>query len=60
MQNFKRLLNNFIVEESGQDLVEYALVAALLGLAAVATMKTLGHTITAAFKTINSTLTTAI
>ena len=58
MQNFKQLLNNLMVEESGQDLIEYALVACLVGLAAVATMKTLGTTISTAFTTINTTLST--
>ena len=32
MKNMKQLLNNLVVEESGQDLIEYALVAALIGL----------------------------
>ncbi len=60
MQNLKQLLNNLIVEESGQDLIEYALVACLVGLAAVATMKTLGGTITSAFTQINTTLSSSI
>ena len=33
------------VDESGQDLIEYALVAALIALAAVAGLKTLGAAI---------------
>ena len=36
MKNMKQLLNNLIAEESGQDLIEYALVAALVGLGSVA------------------------
>lgn len=60
MQNLKQLLNNLIVEESGQDLIEYALVACLVGLAAVATMRTLGTTITSAFTSINTSLSGAI
>ena len=60
MQNFKQLLNNLVAEESGQDLIEYALVACLVGLAAVATMRTLGTTITSAFTSINTTLSGAI
>ena len=36
MKNMKQLLKNLMVEESGQDLIEYALVAALVGLGAVA------------------------
>lgn len=60
MQNLKQLLNNLIVEESGQDLIEYALVACLVGLAAVATMRTLGTTISSAFTNINTSLSGAI
>ncbi len=60
MQNLKQLLNNLVVEESGQDLIEYALVACLVGLAAVATMRTLGTTITSAFTSINTTLSGAV
>ncbi len=43
-------------DESGQDLIEYALIAALLALAAVATMSTLGSSINQAFSKIGSTL----
>ena len=32
MKNLKNLLNNLATDESGQDLIEYALVAALIGL----------------------------
>jgi hypothetical protein len=39
MKNMKQLFTNLMVEESGQDLIEYALVAALVGLGAVAAMK---------------------
>ena len=60
MQNLKQLFKNFVIEESGQDLIEYALVACLVGLAAVATMRTLGTTITSAFTSINTTLSGAI
>ena len=45
MKNMKQILNNLIVEESGQDLIEYALVAALVGLGAVSSMKALATTI---------------
>ena len=60
MKNLKQILNNLITEESGQDLIEYALVAALVGLAAVASMKTLGTSISTAFTSINTTLTTNV
>lgn len=43
-------------EENGQDLVEYALVVALIAFAAVAGMSTLASDINAAFSKIGSTL----
>ena len=53
-------LRNLHNDESGQDLVEYALAAALIGLAATATMNTLGTTINNAFSTITAKLNSAI
>lgn len=41
-------------EESGQDLIEYALVVALIAFAAVGTMSTLANNINAAFSNISS------
>jgi pilus assembly protein Flp/PilA len=58
MKNIKNLLSNLANDESGQDLIEYALVAALVGLGAVASMKTLATAINGAFTSIGSTLTT--
>ena len=49
-------LYQFIEDESGQDLIEYALVAALLSLCAVATMKGLGTKISAAFNIVTNNL----
>ncbi len=60
MKNFKQLLNNLMVEESGQDLIEYALVAALVGLGAVASMRSLSTSIGSAFTSIGTTLTGAV
>jgi len=60
MKNFKQLMNNLMVEESGQDLIEYALVAALVGLGAVASMKTLSTSIGNAFNSIGTTLTSNV
>jgi pilus assembly protein Flp/PilA len=45
-------------EENGQDLVEYALVVALIALAATAGMTTLAKDINNAFTLIGSTLST--
>jgi len=44
-------------EESGQDLVEYALIVALIALAATAGMSTLASDINNAFSALGTTLT---
>jgi pilus assembly protein Flp/PilA len=56
MTYIKNLLHNLAKDESGQDLIEYALVAALVGLGAVASMKTLSTTISNAFTTVGTNL----
>ncbi|MES2391017.1 MAG: Flp family type IVb pilin [Acidobacteriota bacterium] len=60
MKNFKQIVSNLIVEESGQDLIEYALVAGLIGLAAVTAMNTLAGKIGTAFSSVGSQLTSAV
>jgi pilus assembly protein Flp/PilA len=60
MNNFKQILSNLLEEESGQDLVEYALVAALIGLGATATISTVATTIRAALSTLATKLTAAV
>jgi pilus assembly protein Flp/PilA len=49
-----------IREESGQDLIEYALVVALIAFAATAGMQTLANGINTAFSNIATTLNTTI
>jgi pilus assembly protein Flp/PilA len=49
-------LKNLFLKEEGQDLVEYALVVALIALAATAGMNTLASDISAAFTSIGGTL----
>jgi pilus assembly protein Flp/PilA len=60
MKNPKLLLTSFFQDESGQDLIEYALVAALIGLGSVATLGTLAGDISSAFTSIGTTLTGAV
>lgn len=60
IRNLKRLFRDLLVDESGQDLIEYALVAALVGLGAVASMKTLATSIGTVFSAVGTTLTTAV
>jgi pilus assembly protein Flp/PilA len=50
-------LKNLHKEESGQDLIEYALLALLIALAAVAILPTVGKDISAEFSKVASQLT---
>jgi pilus assembly protein Flp/PilA len=54
----RNLKDAFIGDESGQDLVEYALVLALIALAATVSMKTLATNIGTAFTSVGTKLTT--
>ena len=54
IQNLIDRLHCLIVQENGQDLVEYALVVALIAFAATAGMKTLAGGINTAFVHINT------
>ena len=49
-------LKNFVAREDGQDLVEYALLAALLSIVSIATLKALGPKIAATWTTITNAL----
>ena len=60
MNNIKRVLSHLVRDESGQDLIEYALVAALIALGATAAMTTLAGSISTAFSTVGSKLTNAV
>jgi pilus assembly protein Flp/PilA len=47
-------------DETGQDLIEYALVAALVGLGAIAALKGLSTKIGNSFSSVSSSLTSAV
>lgn len=49
-----------LAQEEGQDLVEYALVVALIALGATVAMKGLGSEISTAFTSITTSLTNAV
>jgi pilus assembly protein Flp/PilA len=60
MKNIKQILSNLLKEESGQDLIEYALVAALIALGATAAIGSIGTTINSTFTSIGTKLTAAV
>ncbi|SEC13792.1 Flp family type IVb pilin [Terriglobus roseus] len=49
MKNLTLNVKNLISDESGQDLIEYALIASLIGLVAVTTLTSVSGAITAVF-----------
>jgi pilus assembly protein Flp/PilA len=59
MKKMKCILVALIRDESGQDLIEYALVAGLIGLGAVVAMSGLSSKISNAFGGIGNNLTNA-
>jgi pilus assembly protein Flp/PilA len=55
----KQLLKNLVREESGQDLIEYALVATLIALSSVAVMRAYRTNLTGLFNGIGIQLSNA-
>lgn len=53
-------MQNLMNREEGQDLVEYALVVALVAFGATAALKTLGSGLNTAFSNISSTLASSL
>jgi pilus assembly protein Flp/PilA len=53
-------MKQFVQDESGQDLIEYALVAGLIGLGAITAMSGLATSIKTAFNSVSSQLTSAV
>lgn len=60
MTSLKIHFVRLVKEDSGQDLIEYALVAALIGLGAVASMKSLSSRIGDTFNQVGSSLGSAV
>jgi len=58
MKYFDKLVRALVRDESGQDMIEYSLVIALIGLAAIVSIKGLSTHIASAFTTIGSDVTT--
>jgi pilus assembly protein Flp/PilA len=55
----KQLLKKLFAEESGQDLIEYALAAALIGLLCSGAMKGMSTSIKNSFNGVGTSLTNA-
>lgn len=53
-------LRNLIIGEGGQDLVEYALIVALIAFGAAAGMNGLSSAINSAFETVSTTLVSSL
>jgi pilus assembly protein Flp/PilA len=58
--NFMTRPRAFVRDEEGQDLIEYALLAALISLVAVAVLTTAGAAVNSVFSSIASKLTAAL
>lgn len=52
----KQLMKSLLHDESGQDLIEYALVAAVIALGAIVAMKGLATAIGGAFNNVGNNL----
>lgn len=55
----KKFIKNFLVEESGQDLIEYTLLMAFIALASAAVFVNAGTSISAIWNTGSTQLSTA-
>jgi pilus assembly protein Flp/PilA len=57
--NFLRIVRNLHNDESGQDVIEYALIASLIALAAVTAITNIGTRVNVIFTNIATTLAAA-
>jgi pilus assembly protein Flp/PilA len=55
----KQLLKSFVLDTAGQDLIEYALLAATIGLGALVGMRTVRNALNAEFSSIGTSITTS-
>ena len=56
----KQICMKFVADESGQDLIEYALVAALVALGSVSATQSLASAISNTFAGVGNSLTNAV
>lgn len=59
MTNLKSIFIRLVKEESGQDLIEYALVAALIALGSIGALTSVSGDISTLFSKVGSELTSA-
>jgi pilus assembly protein Flp/PilA len=52
-----RFLKKFIREEQGQDMVEYALLAAFISIVAIVTIRNIGPLVDAVYQNVQAALT---
>jgi pilus assembly protein Flp/PilA len=52
----KNMLARFIKEEEGQDLIEYALLAAFIAVVVIAAVQSVGTKVTGMFQNVNTQL----
>ncbi len=57
---FRQMSRNFLKDESGQDMIEYALVVAVIALGAVASMQQLSRSLGNFFTTVGTDLTNSL
>jgi len=55
----KNLFARFVREENGQDLIEYALLASMISIAAIAVLPGVGTAVTNVFTAVTTALTPA-
>ena len=53
-----RMLRGFVADESGQDIIEYALLTSLLAIVSIAGLKILGTTVAKWFSPVTAALPT--
>jgi pilus assembly protein Flp/PilA len=60
MSNLTKNLTTFLDDECGQDIVEYALIAALVALAAIAGIGRVSSAVSSVFATVGAKLTSSV
>ena len=60
MRNFAKTLTTFPGDERGQDIVEYALIAALIAFAAIAGIGRVSSAVSSVFTAVGTKLTTSV